>query len=121
MSASIITNEEFATLRESREREKKLKKIGLLSSPEKRTEKEEMDILAIVMEQFLAPSKKYPGSVVTRFSLKKETWETNPIAGIFRNVAEFAGYDVEETLFGRVVDVTVRKSYQPKKEEDDEE
>ncbi|MFA5831641.1 MAG: hypothetical protein WC878_07495 [Candidatus Paceibacterota bacterium] len=122
MSAIIITCEEFVARREARDREREAEKLKkrLLTSPENRTEEEEMDIFAIVLDQLSEPTKKYPGSVLTQLSAKKETWETNPLAGILRNVAEFAGYHFQETLFDdRIATITIIKS-EHSEEEDDE-
>ena len=116
MNASITTCEEFFALREVRGREKKMKRLGL-TSPENRTEEEEMDMFATIMEYIAESPKKYPGAVVAQFTIKQETLE-NPIAGVLCCVAEDSGYYIEATLFGRTATITIRKSYRTKKEED---
>ncbi len=116
MNASVTPYTEFLARRQVREDEKKLDFL-LSTKTEQRTEEEEMDILAASLELLCEPIHHHPGSISAQFSITRETWETNPLSSIFQNTAEGIGYDIEEYPFGNIINIIVRKEYNPQKRE----
>lgn len=112
MISSIVTHDEFLALREEHKNKKEFKQRFHVS-PERLTEREEMDVLAGVLEHLSKPPKKFSELSIDELTISKNTWEENPIAAIFRHTANFLGFKLEENVIGQVIRITIRKRRPP--------